>query len=97
MKLNYEAGKIPTKFELLVGGLAYNVPDNKMYTRLIDDTIILVSSGGGGEGGLITQNQNVLTEDFALADGISGVVTDGFTIQDGVSFTIPDGSVLSVV
>ena len=42
MKLNYEEGKVPTKHELIVGGLAYNVPDKKLYTRLIDDTIIEV-------------------------------------------------------
>jgi len=50
-----------------------------------------------GASTLITQNQNVLTEDFALADGFSGVVTSGFTIADNIILTIPDGSTLSVV
>jgi hypothetical protein len=48
-------------------------------------------------GGLIVQNPNTLTEDYALESGFSGVVASGFTIADGVTLTIPTGSVLSVV
>ena len=36
---------------------------------------------GTSEPSLITQNMNVLTEDFVIGDGFSGVVTSGFRID----------------
>ena len=42
MKLNYEKGHIPTKFELRVGEIAYNVIDDVQYTKLKDDSIVIV-------------------------------------------------------
>ena len=61
MKLNYEEGKVPTKHELIVGGLAYNVPDKKLYLRLIDDTIIEVFSGEDGSSGCSCNEKLIAT------------------------------------
>ena len=44
----------------------------------------------------IRQNKNVLTKDFTLKDGESGVTTS-FELADGVTLSIPDGSTLSIV
>ena len=46
MKMNYTKGHIPTKYELRVGELAYNVPDKIQYTKLKDDTILAVGGSG---------------------------------------------------
>jgi len=42
MKLSYKSGQIPTKYELGVGEMAYNVVDGLSYTKMITDDIILV-------------------------------------------------------
>ena len=90
------SGKKPLDSEIGVAEIAINMEDALLYTKKTDGTIISVGGSGSG-GGLITQNQNILTEDFTLDAGFSGVVTSGFTIADGVTFTIPSGSTLSVV
>jgi len=84
----------PTAAEIGVAEIAINLEDKLLYTK--DHNGVVIPVGGSG-GGVITQNMNVLTEDFALEDGFSGVVTDGFTINDNITLTVPDGSVLSVV
>ena len=43
MKLNYEAGRIPTKHELNVGEVAYNVKDGVQYTKLKDENVMPIS------------------------------------------------------
>ncbi len=43
MKLSYVAGAVPTKYEIGVGDIAYNVRDKLQYTKLIDDTIVLMT------------------------------------------------------
>ena len=88
------AKKKPTTTEVEVAEIAINLVDKLLYTK--DHNGDIISIGGSG-GGLITQNMNVLTEDFVLEDGFSGVVAGGFAIEDNVTLTIPDGSVLSVV
>ncbi len=45
----------------------------------------------------LSENKNVLTEDYEIPEGSSAVVATGFTIADDVTLTIPDGSVLTVV
>ncbi len=86
--------KKPTAAEIDIAEIAINLEDKLLYTKNQHGVIIPI---GGSGGGMITQNMNVLTEDFALEDGFSGVVADGFTINDNITLTVPDGSVLSVV
>ena len=52
MKLNYEKGHIPTKYELRVGEVAYNAVDGIQYTKLKDDSIVQIGgSSSDGKGG----------------------------------------------
>ena len=42
MKLNYKKGQVPTKYEIRVGEIAYNVEDRVQYTKLKDDSIVKI-------------------------------------------------------
>ncbi len=86
--------KKPTAAEIEIAEIAINLEDKLLYTKNQHGEIIPV---GGSGGGMITQNMNVLTEDFALDDGFSGVVASGFKIAVGVTLTIPVGSTLVVL
>ncbi len=44
MILSYERNKVPTFHELNVGEMAFNAADGISYTRLIDDSIVVVAS-----------------------------------------------------
>ena len=48
MKLNYETEKIPSKYEINTGELAYNVPDDTLYTKTIQNEIITINNTESG-------------------------------------------------
>ena len=79
-----------------LGEVAINTYDGKVFIKK-DDGVEQIVEIGPASAALITQNMNLLTADFTLATGYSGVVASGFEIDDGVTLTIPDGSTLVIV
>ena len=83
----------PKAVDVKVAELVVNLESQTIWTKNDAGEVVSV---GGGQGGLITQNMNILDKDFELEVGFSGVVTSGFVIANGITLTIPNGSVLVV-
>ena len=56
LKRNTTPAVVPAPGELVIGELAINAADGKLFTKKMNGTVQEIGAGGGGEGGTLSSN-----------------------------------------
>jgi len=90
------SGKTPAVGDLELGELAVNTYDGKLFTKKSaggTDSIVEIGAGGGGGAstGPVTELSQVISEDYTLTAGKSGMSVGSIEITNGKIVTVPSG------
>lgn len=89
LKHTAEHRKIPLVADLVVGELAINVTDKKIYTKNQYDEIVLLTST---ENSAFITNPSTIYNDFTLGTGLNAASVGPITIAENVTITLNSNS-----